>query len=101
MDKPTNDGSLVLVLVLVTTLLWMAGLFWVIQSRPLPAVEPPSPKPAVRTLTARAGWDPIATYDPADKRLDVTNHLAADALVCITDGQGDPVCKLTREWVGR
>lgn len=59
-------------------------------------------RPAQRLLTAVDGYDPIAVYDQADKRLTVTDHAAADLLLCITYGQGAaPVCKLPAEWVGR
>lgn len=48
-----------------------------------------------RVLTARDGWDPIATYDPNDKLLNIdTRHLPADALICI-----DHVCQLSADWL--
>lgn len=64
-------------------------------------VQAERPQPAaVRTLEARDGWEPIVAYDPADKRLTVTDHLAADALVCLTYAQGKPpACRLVRDWV--
>lgn len=51
------------------------------------------PKPALRQLTVIDGYDPVATYDPADRILTITNHLPADALVCISGR-----CGLPREW---
>ena len=49
-----------------------------------------------RELSQADGWAPIAVWTPSDKRLDVTDHLPADALVCI---RGE--CELAQEWKDR
>lgn len=77
----------------------LAGLFAVftfqllhiqVQADPEPVTQNPQP----RTLTVRDGYDPIATWDPKDRRLTVHgDHVAADALVCI-----GKTCGLVREW---
>lgn len=45
-------------------------------------------------LTLTDGPAPIVTYDPAVKRLTLTDHLAADALVCMGG-----VCQRPANWV--
>lgn len=45
---------------------------------------------APRQLTAVDGYAPIATYDPSERVLTITDHLPAGALICIGGRCGLP-----------
>lgn len=78
----------------------LAGLFAVFTFQLL-HIQPATPQPSAlslepaRTLSVQDGYDPIATWDPNDKRLTIhLDHVAANVLICI--GQ---TCNLGQEWV--
>lgn len=85
-------------LTVVVAALVAAGAYMALP-RFVATAQVPPPVPGVRVVTpervlrVRDDWDPIATYDVQDKRLTVTDHLAADALVCIRGA-----CKLAADW---